>query len=181
MYRFSMIGASCTGKSTIAKRIAEMCDLVYVDEAAADHIRNNEPIDQFELYAEQLQRERDGLQIAVEKNFKGIITCSDLRLCQLYTLYKAPDKFKQFFFKYPEGYKGGYDRSFFSKIDSGIEMEDNGARYMGQEAEKMRWFIETMVEDYISCFDDNIICVDGSVSDRIKEIFDIIRALIHNI
>ena len=170
--KFSMISASCTGKSTTAKKIAEICDLVYVDEAAADHIKKGETFNEFDLYTEQYQREEKGLEISKENDLNGIITCSDLRLCSLYIIYLEPYNYQEFYDLVKHNPRI-YNQSFFVKIDPLIPMEDNGARYLGEEAEVMRWSIQAMIEMFLH--DKNIVIIKGDINTRIKKISDIVK------
>lgn len=168
-----MMGASSTGKTKIAKNVAKKCNLIYVDELAAEYIRKNKKYTQSMLLIEQYKKEIDAVLKSINEEKNGFITDTDLRLVKVYTPLINPyetDKINELF----EMFNPIYDISFYADISEDIPMEDNNSRRMNEEE---RIIIQSMIKMFM-LNEYNINYVNSDMNIREKQIVDIINKYI---
>ena len=167
--KISMLGASSTGKTKVAKRVAEACDLMYVDELAATYIREGKRFTQPQLLYEQYQKEIDATYKAIIFEKNGYITDCDLRLTKIYTPIRNPSETKQlnklFNILDPK-----YDMTFFANVNENKMLEDNGSRFLDEETRKC---VQSMIKTFL-LDDPTIHIVNRDMNVRTDEIIGII-------
>lgn len=168
MLKVSMLGASSTGKTIIAKKIAEKYDLVYVDELAAKYIRDGVEFTQPQLLCKQYQKEVEAIYKAVDWGKNGFVTDSDLRLTKVYTALEYPsdtEKCNKLF----NLFKPKYDLTFYTDVDKSQPIVDNGERVLGEER---RQRVQSMIKVFL--LDDTIYVVHSDMNLRLEEISNIV-------
>ena len=177
MIRIAMIGAPCTGKTTIAKLLVEDFPLRYVHEYAADCIARGmeigKDIDQLEITKRQKFYEDYTSNMAGASGNIGLVTDSHLYHSIIYTKLNRPDLLEDVE-KVLGSYR--YNLALWTMIED-IPMIDNGARRL-DEVERL--IVECAIEEYVANVEDEVVILRGSPEERYKEAGEAVRRVIED-
>ncbi|MDY6834175.1 MAG: hypothetical protein SVY53_05170 [Chloroflexota bacterium] len=147
MIKVAMTGAAGTKKSTVARELAKAFDLVLVEEEAHYRLAHGLEMDNYAIAVRQLQREWAGMLQANMEDKRGFVSECSVRMAFVYSWILSAaediDEYCSIFdllinFGY---YDGWYDVELHCMMD-GSKLEDNGVRYVGKKAERVRKSIQ---------------------------------------